>query len=161
MLIQITVDTTRPEIMMWTTIRSAGMAVAMMPIMTAGLSSLPPAISNFGSAYNTLFQRVSSALGVSIMTALTTMVQAQIMADRSGLIQPDAADADPRILAMQRQGQSGLIPLWQQLQNEVLAQSYSDIFLVVTVMTAIGIPLAFLLRSGRPESGEGVEPTDV
>jgi EmrB/QacA subfamily drug resistance transporter len=161
MMITINVDATRPEIIEWTSIRAGGMAVAMMPIMTAGLSSLPPHISNFGSAYNTLFQRVSSALGVSIMTALTTIQQAQLMADRSGLLQPNTADTNPQITQMQQQGPGGLISLWQQLQAEVLAQSYSDVFLVVTIMTAIGIPLAFLLRSGRPEPGEGAEPIEM
>jgi EmrB/QacA subfamily drug resistance transporter len=163
LMIQITVDSTRPEIIAWTSIRAAGLAMCMMPIMTAGLSSLPPEISNYGSAYNTMFQRVSSALGVSAMTALTTSQQAQFMANRSGLIQPGAANTNPQILQMQQQGPGGLIPLWQQLVAEVLARSYSNVFLVITILTALGVPLAFLLRSGRPVYGddEQSEPIEM
>jgi EmrB/QacA subfamily drug resistance transporter len=163
LMIDINVDATRPEIIAWTSIRAAGLAMCMMPIMTAGLSSLPSEISNFGSAYNTMFQRVSSALGVSVMTALTTSQQAQFMANRSGLIQPGAANTDARILQMQQQGPEGLLPLWRQLTAEVLARSYSNVFLVITILTALGIPLAFLLRAGRPEYGDGerAEPIEM
>jgi EmrB/QacA subfamily drug resistance transporter len=161
MMVKINVDATRIEIIEWTMIRAAGVAMSMMPIMTAGLSALPNEISNFGSAYNTLFQRVSSALGLSAMTALTTMHQAQSMADRSALLHAGGADIDPRVAALQQHGPGGLIGLWQRVQAEVLSQSYSDAFLVITVLSVLGIPLAFLLGSGRPERGEGAEPVEV
>jgi ABC-type Fe3+ transport system permease subunit len=85
------------------------------------------------------------------------------MANRSGLIQPGVANTNPQILQMQQQGDSGLLPLWRQLTSEVLARSYSNVFLVITVLTALGIPLAFLLRSGRPEYGDGerAEPIEM
>jgi EmrB/QacA subfamily drug resistance transporter len=161
LMIGLTSEVTRPEIIAWTTLRAAGLAMSMMPIMTAGLSSLPSHLNNSGSAFNTLFQRVSSALGVGAMTALTTFQQSQFMADRSSLLRSGGADADPRILAMQQQGAGGLLGMWRQLQSEVLAQTYSNMFLVITILTTIGIPLAFLLQSGRPERGEGGEPAEA
>jgi len=161
MMVTINIDATRPEIIGWTTVRAAGVAMSMMPIMTAGLSALPAQISNFGSAYNTLFQRVSSALGLSAMTALTTMQQAQGLADRSALLSSGGADVDPRIAAMQQRGPGGLIGLWQQTRAEVLSQAYSDAFLAITALTVVGIPLALRLRAGTPERGEGADPVEV
>jgi EmrB/QacA subfamily drug resistance transporter len=157
----ITLDTPKTDIVIWTMIRAGGVALSMMPIMTAGLSALPPAVSNFGSAWNTLFQRVSSALGVSVLTALSTSQQAQQMANRSSLLQSSGANMDPRIYAMSQEGPSGLIPVWQQLEADVLAHAYSDVFLVITVLTVLGIPLAMLLKSGRPSRGGDAEPVEV
>ena len=56
-------DMTRGEIVSWTCIRAAGTGLAMMPIMTGGLSSLPSELTTSGSAINTVAQRVSAASG--------------------------------------------------------------------------------------------------
>jgi hypothetical protein len=116
---------------------------------------------NAGSAFNTLAQRVSSALGVAAMTALSTGEQAQQMADRSPMLSSTGPDVDPRVLAMQKQGPGGLISLWQQLGLEVEAQAYSNIFLVIGAFTIAGIVLALLLRGGRPQRSEGAEPIEI
>jgi EmrB/QacA subfamily drug resistance transporter len=155
------IDMSRLEVVEWTSVRASGVALAMMPIMTAGLSCLPPNVMNAGSAFNTLAQRVSSALGVAAMTALSTGEQAQQMADRSPMLSSTGPDVDPRVLAMQKQGPGGLISLWQQLGLEVEAQAYSNIFLVIGAFTIAGIVLALLLRGGRPQRSEGTEPIEI
>jgi EmrB/QacA subfamily drug resistance transporter len=160
LMVGITADTPRIDIIAWTMLRAGGVALSMMPSMTAGLSALPPAISNYGSAWNTLYQRVSSSLGVSVLTALSTSQQNQQMANRSALLNPHSVDTDPRITAMQHQGPGGLISLWQQLQTDVLAHTYSDMFLVITALTALGLPLTLLLKSGRPTRGDA-EPVEM
>ena len=154
MMIGVTADTPRPEVIAWMMVRAAGMGTCMMPIMTAGISALPTRLSSVGSAYNTLFQRVSSALGVSAMTALSTANAAQVSADRAALTRPDVADTPPGIESVVGQGPHGVIGLWQQVQAQVLAESYSDVFVAMAVMSAIGIPLAFLLRSKPSGRGE-------
>ena len=53
------------EIMLWTSIRAAGNALALMPIMTAGLAAIPPQFASSGSAFNNIAQRVSSSLGLA------------------------------------------------------------------------------------------------
>jgi EmrB/QacA subfamily drug resistance transporter len=89
MLAGINIDMTRPELIVWMMIRAAGLGLSMMPIMTGGLSALPAALSSAGSAFNTLTQRVSSALGLAVLTALATVQEAQFMADRSALVPAD------------------------------------------------------------------------
>jgi len=153
LLAQINIDMTRPELIGWLMIRSAGMGLAMMPIMTAGLSVLPAHLTSAGSAFNTLAQRVSSALGLALLSAFSTVQQAQFMADRSSLVVSQGPSVNPQIQAMQQGGQSGLIPLWQQLQTEVEAQAYSNIFLVVSVISIGGAVLAFFLRSRQVAGG--------
>jgi hypothetical protein len=112
-----------------------------------------------GRAFNTVTQRVSSALGLAVLTALATAQQAQFMADRSALLQSSGADANPRILAMEKSGPAGLIPLWQQLRVEVQAEAYSNVFLVAGVSTLAGVALALFLRSGKVPRGD-TEPAE-
>jgi hypothetical protein len=142
-------------------IRAAGLGLGMMPIMTGGISALPPNVVSAGSAFNTLTQRVTAALGLAMLTAMATGQQAQFMADRSALLHAGGADADPRIMNMRSNGPSGLIPLWQQLQVEVQAQAYSNVFLVAGVCTMAGVVLAFFLRSGNAPSTDEAEPVEV
>jgi len=93
-----------------------------------------------GSAYNTLTQRVSSALGLAVLTAVATVQQAQFMADRSTLVTSAGPSVDPRIVALEHSGgEAALIPYWEQLRNEVEAQAYSNIFLIVGVLTLAGL----------------------
>jgi EmrB/QacA subfamily drug resistance transporter len=153
MLSRLNVDIPRGELRLGTIVMAAGLGLAMMPIMTGGLSSLPSEFSGAGNAFNTLAQRVSSALGLAMITAMVTADRAQFWADRSGLLIGSGANADPRIVEMQQQGQSGLIPLWQELSNQVQAQAYSHAFVVTGCVVLAGAALAFLLRSGRPAAG--------
>jgi EmrB/QacA subfamily drug resistance transporter len=148
-------DMTRTEVVEWTMFRAAGLGLAMMPIMTGGLSSLPPSMTSAGSAFNNLVQRVSMALGLAALTAMATAQQAQFMADRSALLESAGEQINPQLQAMQQQGLLGLYPLMQRTQLDVLAETYSNVFLVAGVCTLLGVILAFMLRSGAAKSGSG------
>jgi len=163
LLTGLTADTPRPELAAWMVVRSAGIGLAMMPIMTSGLSSLPSTMTGSGSAFNTLFQRVSSALGLAALTALATTQTAQITADRAALISGQGADADQRILAMQEHGPAGLIPLWQQLGLQVQAEVDADVFLLAGAAALVGVVFALFLRQGRPTAATGAsaEPVEL
>jgi EmrB/QacA subfamily drug resistance transporter len=150
LLSQINVDMSSGELMIWLVVWAGGMSLSMMPIMTGGISALPPEIVQSGSAFSTLTQRVSAALGLAALTALSTGQQAQLMADRSVLLAGRGADEDPRIAVMQRRGPAGTLGLWQQLHVRVEAQAYGDVFVVCGTTALIGAALALLLRSGRP-----------
>jgi EmrB/QacA subfamily drug resistance transporter len=153
MLSGITVDTPRFELIEGLVVMSAGLGMSMMPVMTGGLSSVPRALSDVGSAINTLTMRVSSALGLAMISALVTADRAQFWADRSALLPGIGADVDPRIVQMQEQGQSALIPLWQQLTYRVQTAAYSNAFFVSACIALAGVVLALSFRSGRPASG--------
>ena len=153
MLSSITVGTPRADLMLGTVVMAVGLGVGMMPIMTGGRSAVPSTFSDVGSAVNTLVQRVSAALGLAVLSALVTAHQAQFWADRTSLMMGIGADLDPRIVEMQQQGESGLIHLWQQLSSQVQAQAYSNAFFVAGCAALVAVPLAFLLRSGRPAAG--------
>ncbi|GAA5158014.1 DHA2 family efflux MFS transporter permease subunit [Pseudonocardia eucalypti] len=153
MLSQINVNVDRLEVVIGTMIMCGGTGLAMMPIMTGGMSAVPPHLADYASGFSTLIQRVSAGLGLAGMTAMVSLQHAQIMADRSGLLSADGADADPRVVAMQANGQEGLLGLWQQLGNQVQAQTYGNAFIVAGSLTLAGVALAFFLPAGRPSGG--------
>ena len=78
----------------------------MMPIMTGGLSTLPSQSTDTGSAFNTIVQRVSSALGPAVVTALVTGNSAQFTANRSALLQTGGTSVHSDLLPMQRRAPS-------------------------------------------------------
>ncbi|WP_028935774.1 MDR family MFS transporter [Pseudonocardia spinosispora] len=147
MLARINPDMTRGEFIAALMLRAVGPGLAMMPITTAGISSLPPHLAGAGSAFNQLVQRVTAALGLAMLTALATGRQAQLWADRSALLTP----ADERVHTMAARGAEGLAPLYESLQLHVLAQAYSDVFLLCGAVTLAAIPLALFIR--RPATG--------
>jgi EmrB/QacA subfamily drug resistance transporter len=155
----INADMTHTEVIWWLMVMALGIGLAMMPIMTGGLSALPAGILNSGSAVNNVVQRVSQALGLAGLTALATAWQAQDLAGRTGLLDPVTA-SDPHITALGQQGPLGLYPLWQRTNLDVLASSYSNIFLIIAILLAIGALLALFLRHG-PAPTPSAHPVDI
>jgi len=153
MLTEIQVNTPRIELITGLVVMSAGLGLSMMPVMTGGLSSLPTSLSDVGSAFNTLTMRVSSALGLAMISAMVTADRAQFWADRSALMPGIGADVDPRVAALQQQGQSALTPMWQEFTSRVQTETYSNAFFVSACIAFVGVVLALLFRSGRPASG--------
>jgi EmrB/QacA subfamily drug resistance transporter len=150
------------DVIFWTCVRAAGNGLAMMPIVTAGLSSIPPALTTSASLMNNVVQQMSSALGLAAMTVLATRQQAQLTADRSALIQ-----SDPTWMAthgMQADDRLSVLGAFRELQSHVIADAYSNVFLVAAWLTVLGLALATFIRrppvggvvhGGAPATGSG------
>jgi len=134
-------------------VMAAGMGLSMMPIMTSGLSALPSHVTDSGSAMNTAAQRVAGAFGLALLTALVTANQAQFWTDRSALLPATAFETGPRTTALQQQGASGLVAVWQQLSDIVLTEAYRNGYLVAAAVAFLGAALALLMRSTPPAAG--------
>jgi len=135
-------DMTRSELVFWLCVRAAGTGLAMMPIMTGGLSSLPGNLTTSGSAINTVSQRVSAALGLAALTAVVTNQEGGLMGARAALV--PAGSMSPGELAS----------VYQRTQLDVLAASYSNVFLITGILTLIAAGLSLMLRSGaNPHAG--------
>ena len=136
-------DMTRSEIVLWTCIRAGGVGLAMMPIMTGGLAALSQDLTTSGTAINTVAQRVSAALGLAGLTALATTQQAQLAAGRAALLQAPSSEVAQLHFAQ-------FFGLYRQTQLAVLANSYSNVFLLTAVTTLLAALIALLLRRSGP-----------
>ena len=80
-------------------LRAVGMGLAMMPIMTGGLSAVPPNQVDGASAFNNVVQRTSAALGLAGLTSLVTYSREQFALDRGLMVVAGHADARARARA--------------------------------------------------------------
>jgi EmrB/QacA subfamily drug resistance transporter len=141
----ITVDTPRGDIEMWLAIRNVGIGLGMMPIMTAGVSSLPGALTSAGSSVNNVMQRVSSSVAVAVFGSLNSIEGAQMSADQGALSGADSYAAHQ----IGQGGQSEYLAAYQAMNAQVTTATYANGFFVVAIMGAIAAGLAMFMRSGR------------
>jgi EmrB/QacA subfamily drug resistance transporter len=148
LLCAITPDMTRTDVILWMSVRGFGLGLSIMPIMTAGLAALPVSQTNAGSALNNVARQSGGALGLAALSALATQQQAQIGADSSALVRAEGLPpntASPEVFA-------AVYGRYEYLSSQILAHSYSDLFLLLAVLTAASGALAVFLRSSRTGS---------
>jgi len=126
----------------------------MMPIMTGGLASLNPHLTNSGSAINTVVQRVSAALGLAALTAMAAAQQAQLSQGRADLL--STASVQPGHLQLLQ-----LFGLYRRTQVSVLADSYANVFILTAALTAAAAVGALFLRSGPASHADSAEPVAI
>jgi len=146
LMCRITPEMTSSAVIFWTCVRGVGLGLSIMPIMTAGLAALPTAQTNAGSALSNVARQCGGALGLAVLSAVSTSQQAQLLADRGALIpastQPPttAGSISPRVFA-------SMYGKYQYLSSQVLASSYANLFLVIALLTAACVGLALFLRA--------------
>jgi EmrB/QacA subfamily drug resistance transporter len=154
LMADMTPDTPRTDIVVWTVIRNLGVGLAMMPIFASGISALPPALTGSGSGMTNVMQRVASSLAVAVFSSLGVSASAQLMSDRGALLS-SGANALPQVAAAIQQGPAGLLGIYQALSNAVLTQTYNNGYYIVGILCVVGIGFALTMRSGKPKGGGG------
>ena len=152
MLTRITLDQSRFQLAVWTCLIGAGLGLAIVAVMSASVASLPPELVGQGVMFRTAVQRVTAPFGISLLGSLVTAQHAQLLSDRSSLINYRGADADPRILGLIREGPDALNGLAQQLNILVTTQTYANVFLitgVATLLCAVAVALFKWSQSTR------------
>jgi EmrB/QacA subfamily drug resistance transporter len=146
-LAQLTPDTTRGYIELWLAVRNVGVGLAMMPIMTSGVSALSRQLTTSGSAMNNIMQRVSSSVAVAVFGGLNIAVVAQMTSDRGAMVTGVAPDQ--------------LYAAYQQLSSAVTTQAYDNGFYITAWLCAGAALLAVTMRSGRRAAGGGSVVVEV
>jgi EmrB/QacA subfamily drug resistance transporter len=142
----LTVDTSREQLVLWLMLRAVGLGLAMMPIMAGGIAVIPTAQVSAASAFNNVAQRTAGALGIAVLTAILTTQQAQQLAGRAALL--PAGTAVPHIGGPTVPDWMGAYALYQQTQLQVFVGGLDDLFLIAAGLSALGALGALLLRSG-------------
>ena len=152
----LTLETSNTHFVWLLVLRAVGMGLAMMPIMTGGLSAVPPDRVDGASAFNNVTQRTTAALGLAVLTTLVTKSRAQLDADRGALLDTDTAMP---VLGPGADGRTaGMYALSQQAQTQVFVDAMHGLFIITAIITALGIPLALMLRSGPAPAGGAAVP---
>jgi hypothetical protein len=112
-------------------------------------------------------QRVSASLGLAVLTAIATAQQAQLMADRASLVPAPGPAAPAALNELAEYGLPGLFAHYQRTQLTVMASAYSDVFLILAIVTAAGAILAVTLKmppratAGTPQASEGQSASEA
>ena len=162
LMAHITVDTPRSDIEIWLMIRNFGVGLAMMPIITAGTSALPQALTAAGSSVNNVMQRLASSIAIAGFGALNNIKGDQIGVDRGGMsgVNPYTTS---RVLGPGAGVGQPLDPdrttlyngLYRVLTSQITTQTYANGFFVVAILGLVGAALAILMRSGKRKSAGG------
>jgi EmrB/QacA subfamily drug resistance transporter len=158
LLRDVTIETSHTHLQWILAFRAGGIGLAMMPIMTNGLSAVPPENTSGASAFNNLVQRTSSAMGLAAMTALMTVQQAQGMSDMGGLMGTQASPTSGAG-ATSSGGTSALLHQYmldQAATGQIFTTAFDDLMLLTSGLSAVAVVLALFLRSGPNTSGEKV-----
>jgi len=146
LLVGVNLDTSNTHVVWLLVIRSVGMGLAMMPIMTGGIAAVPPSMVDGAGAINTVVQRASAALGLAALTSLVTSSRAQFAGDRGALV--DADTAMPALGSGPSGEMVGMYMVSQHTQTLAFVEAMHSLFIVTAIITALGIPLALMMRSG-------------
>jgi EmrB/QacA subfamily drug resistance transporter len=144
-------STSRGQFIIWLAIRNLGTGLAFMPIMAGSIAGLPARLVSRASAINNIVLRISSALGLAVLTALLTSQQAQQLSARSALL-PAIAPGSTQIQGVAGQGQPGVLGLYNSVGLQVFGTAMGNIFLLTAGLTAIGVLLALMLPRRMPRA---------
>lgn len=154
LLAGMTTSTPQGDIILWTSVRNIGIGLAMMPMMTSGVSALTPALTSAGSAMNNVVQRVVGSVAVALFGAINIGAAAQITTDWGSLVQ-SGPQALPQLTQMQSKGPLGIYSVYQQLESAATTVTYANGFFISALLCVGGAVLALGMRSGKAKSATG------
>jgi len=160
---KLTMDTPVNHILAIYIIRSFGMSLLMMPIMTAGLNQLPQRLSSHGTSMSNTLRQVSGSIGISLMTTIftnrTTYHVNEISSSMNTsdpffmnsfhlFVQKVAATLH---LSQDQAQQQALTILSGKMTQQGTIQGINDAFYWATAISVIGLILSFFLRDVRKD----------
>ncbi|PLT29000.1 DHA2 family efflux MFS transporter permease subunit [Peribacillus deserti] len=164
---QFTMGTSYNTILAIYVIRSFGMSLLMMPIMTAGMNQLPRRLNSHGTAMSNTARNVSGSLGISFITTIftnRTTLHLTAATDQMNTADPifmqNFSDTVSKVAAEMHlplaQAQQTTVQLMAQQANiQATVNGINDAFYWSTAISAIGFILSFFLRDVRKDKNFG------
>ncbi|MDI3327876.1 MAG: DHA2 family efflux MFS transporter permease subunit [Alicyclobacillaceae bacterium] len=173
---RLTAETAYSQILSLYVIRSFGLSLLMMPVMTAGLNQLPAEKNSHGTALSNTVRQVAGAIGTAFLTTVFTTrtnFHLRIYGDHINRFDPLVQQALERVAAAvsaatgtslsQAQGPAAAA-LYADLAREAAVQGIDDAFWWAAGLTAAALFLSFFLRDVRRDrrcrAGCGPVPAD-
>lgn len=136
--------------------RAVGIGLAMMPLSTAGMNTVPPFMVAGASALNNLVRQIAASLGIAYLTYVTLHRQdyhTVRLVETANWSSPATVEAIDKIQGAL--AQTGLGPqsaaagapgiLYSIVKREAFISGIADAFIVAAIIVAIAIPLCFFL----------------
>lgn len=167
-----TLDVTTPDsqLLLILFIRSLGMGLCMMPIMTYAMSAVPLHMTAQASSITNVSRTVFGSLGVAIFATMLDQFQKTDASVISQTLTPDSPVAMQLLstvqVIMMQAGQSleaarqmGISVLYQYVNLRATITAFEMDYVISAVIIAIGVLPAMLLPFGRLKKSDG--PVDM
>lgn len=161
-------DVTTPDSMLLTIlfVRSLGMGLCMMPIMTYAMSAVPMKMTAQASSITNVSRTIFASLGVAIFATLLDQIQKSNAAAISQTLTPDSAVAMQIVSAVQvmmmQAGQTleaarqmGISVLSQYVNLRATVAAFEMEYVISALVIVIGIVPAMFLPFGRMKKSDG------
>lgn len=160
---RLTLDTSYNHILVINMIRSFGMSLLMMPIMTAGMNQLPQDKNSHGTAMSNTLRQISGSMGISIVTTIFSMrttFHLGKLSEQANIMDPSFSQSFQLFTgsvagATGMQGtqaqETATMLLFGQLSKEASVMGINDAFFWATGFSIVALVLSVFLRDVRKD----------
>lgn len=145
---QLTMETTYANIMVLYSVRMLGMSMAMMPIMTNGLNSLPARMNPHGTAMNNTLNQVSGAIGTALLVT--------VMSNRAESVGKDLMTEAMSKLTSQPTADA-MAKMTEQVGMQAMLDGINFSFLVSTFIAGVALILTLFIKRAWPAEDKLVQ----
>ncbi|BAC14725.1 multidrug resistance protein [Oceanobacillus iheyensis HTE831] len=136
---QLDMETTFGQMMLIFAIRSFGMSMVMMPVMTNGLNQLPMHENPHGTAMNNTLQQISGAIGSAL---LITIMNNRTESKAEELAQSAMNSIDPS----QMPSEQAMATMEAEIMNQAMLQGINFSFFISLLIMGIALVLSLFIR---------------
>lgn len=148
-LTQLNMDTPYSTILVIYIVRSFGMSFIMMPIMTAGMNSLPQRLIPHGNAISNTVRQLAGSIGTAILVTVMTQNTTSHLANMSDNMDSTNPMIQEQIKALSDSvgGQeAGTTALFTYFNKLATVQGINDAFWIATLFSVIALILSLFLK---------------
>lgn len=148
-LTQLNMDTPYTTILVIYIVRSFGMSFIMMPIMTAGMNSLPQRLIPHGNAISNTVRQLAGSIGTAILVTVMTQNTTSHLANMSDNMDSTNPMIQEQIKALSDSvgGQeAGTTALFTYFNKLATVQGINDAFWIATLFSVIALILSLFLK---------------
>lgn len=147
-------------VVLWMSLRAIGMAFAMMPVTTSGMTWIPTQDVARASAVNNIVQRLSASFGLAVLTSLVTGWESSRVAGYVAAFNPGNALAlhfYQSLVTLLRSTSQAVTLVLGLANRNAFVSAIDDLFVVAAAIVVVGIVPSFFLRTNRAPGEHVVE----
>lgn len=148
-LTKLNMDTPYRTILLIYVLRSFGMAFIMMPIMTAGMNSLPMRLIPHGNAISNTVRQLAGSIGTAILVTIMTQQTTAHLGDVTNALDktnPALATELAKVGTSIGNEAAGTQVIASRMSQLATINGINDAFWIATLLSALAFILAFFLK---------------
>ncbi|MFA7603457.1 MAG: DHA2 family efflux MFS transporter permease subunit [Novosphingobium sp.] len=130
-------------------VNGMGSSLIFIPLAAMAFATLPAHLRNEGAAFGTLTRYLGSAVGISVLQALTYRNEAIVQSRLVEGVRPDNPAVGLHLPGADFTLPDTLATLQGEIARQALMVSYVDAFWLLFIVGILASPLAFLLRTTK------------